>query len=148
MTKSAAHHLTAAHVRALARLARLRELPLLHHVLHPGAPLDDDEAVGLLNHQADEADGRLEVVAQQRRQDLALRLDDSHRAHRFVAVLEAAVAGAAVGAGRTLDDAPALTLFRLRDTALGEHVIGDEDGHRDQKQGGTRFSTKHKDLQT
>jgi hypothetical protein len=40
-------HLAAAHVRPLPRLACLRELPLLHQVLHAGASLDDDELVGL-----------------------------------------------------------------------------------------------------
>ena len=54
----------------------------------PCAALDDDEAVRLLHHQADEAGGRLQAVASQRRHDVVLRLDDRERAHRLVAVLE------------------------------------------------------------
>ena len=95
----------------------LRELALLHHVLHPGAALDHDEAVRLLDHHAGSArpvtrgcsgcsDG----------EDDVLRLDHGQRAHRLVAMLEAVVARAAVGARRALDDAAALALFRFRDS--------------------------------
>jgi hypothetical protein len=59
-------HLALAHVRARTRLARGRELALLHRVLHADAALDDDEAVGLLDHHAQQADRRAEAVATQR----------------------------------------------------------------------------------
>jgi hypothetical protein len=39
------HHLAAAHVRALTRLAAVGERALLHHVAHADAALDDEEAV-------------------------------------------------------------------------------------------------------
>ena len=44
---------------------------LLHQVLHADAALDDDEAVGLLNHQSNQSDRRRQVVAAQRRQDVS-----------------------------------------------------------------------------
>ena len=86
--KSRRHHLPAAHVRALAQLAGLRELALLHDVLHADAPLDDDEAVRLLDHHANQAGRRLQAVAIQRLHDVVLRLDDGQRAHRLVALLD------------------------------------------------------------
>ena len=107
------HHLPATEVRALPGLASRGKLSLLHQVLHPGAALDDDEAVRLLNHQADQSNWAMTGVPHQRRKDLALWLNNSHRAHRLVTVLEAVVADAAVGPGRTLDDAASLALLRL-----------------------------------
>jgi len=60
-----AHDLAAAHVGSRAGLARIRQRALLHQVLHADAALDDDEAIGLLDHHADQADGRLQSVARQ-----------------------------------------------------------------------------------
>ena len=98
----------------------------------PGAALDDDEAVGLLNHHADQADRRLQVVPPERRDDVVLGLDDGQRAHRLVAVLEPRVATAAIGARRPLDDAAALALLRSGDALrLDKDRTGQERGHDD-----------------
>jgi hypothetical protein len=59
----------------------------LHRVLHADAALDDDEAVGLLHHEADQADRRLQVVGAERLQHEVLRLHDGQRAHRLVTML-------------------------------------------------------------
>ena len=109
----------------------------------PGAALDDDEAVRLLNHHADQADRRLQVVAHQRREDFALRLDDSHRAHRFVAVLEAFVAGAAVGPGGPFDDAAALALLWLGDP-LGSRGHGGQGEARCGNDRAAKSMVKHR----
>src|SRR5262249_22563848 len=82
------HHLTTAHVRVLTELATVRERPLLHHVLHAEPALDHQEAVRLLDHEADETDGRAELIARERAADVVLRLHDGERTHRLVTVLE------------------------------------------------------------
>ena len=85
-----------------------RRMPaLLHQVLHPGAAFDDDEAVRLLDHHPDQAGRRRQAIAAQIGKDDVLRLDHGQGAHRLVAVLEPLVPGAAVGAGRPLNDAAA-----------------------------------------
>jgi len=106
-------HLSAAHIRALAQLARRGQRALLHQVPHAGAALDDDEAVRLLNHHPNESDRRRQVVARQRDQHFVLRLDDGHGAHRGIAVFELLVTFRTLGAGRTFDDAASLALFGL-----------------------------------
>ena len=83
----------------------------LHRVLHTSAALDYDEAVGLLDHHADQPDGRLKVVAVKVGEDLVLRLHDGDRSHRLVAVLEPLRAFRPLRARRTLDCASALSLF-------------------------------------
>jgi hypothetical protein len=147
-------HLAAAHVRSVAHLAGAGELPLLLKIAHAGAALDDDEAVGLLDHHADEAHRRGQFVARERGDDFALRLDDGHRAHRLVALLKPAVALAAVGAGGALDDAATLTGLGLGDAALrggdgwNEHGA---DGHDDRathgKAGHLRFLRKQSEIE-
>ena len=73
---------------------------------------------------------------------LALRLDDGERAHRLVAVLEAVVACAALGAGSALDDAAALALLWLGD-ALGLDVCRHQRGARRDRHDTTSSSIEH-----
>src|SRR4030095_15369648 len=88
-------HLATAHVRVLAKLAGLFERALLHHVPHTDAALDHDEAVRLLDHEADEAHRRAELIAREGPPHVVLRLHHGHRAHGLVAALE--VGGGARG---------------------------------------------------
>src|SRR5262249_25068048 len=112
-------HLTAAHVRSRPCLSGAGERALLLHVPQPLAAFDDQETIRLLDHHSDEADRRLQVVARERHHVLALWLDNSHRPHRLVAVLEPVIAFAAFGARGTFDDAPTLALLGFGDPALG-----------------------------
>src|SRR5690606_25335324 len=86
-----APHPAAPQLRAGTQLARLGERALLHHVLHRHPAFDDDEAVRLLHHHANEAGRRLQSIARESLRDVALRLDDRERAHRPVAMFEPAV---------------------------------------------------------
>ena len=75
-------HLALADVGLLAQLARVLQRALLHHVAHARAPLDDDEAVRLLDHQADQADRGAELVAREAPRHRVLGLDHGHRARK------------------------------------------------------------------
>src|SRR4029077_8471587 len=82
------------------------------HVLHPRAAFDDDEAVGLLDHHANQAAGRPEVVVQQRRKYHVLWFDDGHGPHWRHAVFEL-VPGRSISTGGAFDDAATLPLLGL-----------------------------------
>ncbi len=105
------HHLATAHVGTLAQLARRGEIAFLHQVLHPHAPIHDDEAVGLLHHEADQAGGRLQPAAAQSLHHVALGLDDGDGSERLVAPLDAGTTGCAIGTGRAVDQRAALPLL-------------------------------------
>src|SRR5882724_1216062 len=110
------HHLATAHVRVLAKLAGFVERTLLHHVLHAHAALDHDEAVRLLDHEANEAYGGAELIAREGPPHVVLRLHHGHRAHGLVAALEVGSgARRPARAGRSLDGATALALLHVRD---------------------------------
>ena len=123
------HHLAAADVGVGPQLARVGQRALLHRVLHADAAFHDDEAVGLLDHHADQAGRRLQVVGAQVAQDLILRLHHGHGAHRLVAALEPFWCIGTAGASAALHDAAALALFgagdALRERRARRHRIRD-----------------------
>ena len=73
----------------LPRLATGGQRAFLHHVLHPEPALDDDEAVRLLHHHANEAGGGLQAVAIEGLHDVVLRLHHGQCAHGLAAMLDA-----------------------------------------------------------
>src|SRR5215813_811132 len=109
------HHLATTHVGVLAELTGVAEGALLHHVLHARAPLHHDEAVGLLDHQPDEADRRAKLVARERPSHVVLGLHDGEGSHRLVTALQIGAALGPARSRRSLDDAPSLALLHVGD---------------------------------
>src|SRR4029079_6276787 len=94
--------------------------------VHANAALAEDEAVRLLNHHANQADRRREVIPAERDEHFVLRFDYGHRGSWSVTVLEAFLSLRAFVSCRSLNDTAALSLFRFRDAALCEHLRGSE----------------------
>ncbi len=117
-------HLAAAEIRVLTQLTRGRKLALLHRVLHSHPALDHEEAVGLLNHQADQAGRGLQPVSRERLGGIVLRLGDCHRAHRLVTLLQAVCSDGPRGSGGTGNRASARTLLVTRRT-VSERSTGE-----------------------
>jgi hypothetical protein len=138
------HHLALADVLAALHLAAGRQRAFLHHVLHADAALHHLEAVGLLDHHADQAHRRVQAVAAQACQDVALRLDHRDRALRGVALLElhAGVLRAA-GAGTALCRRASFTEgLRRGDAAAGEGECGQRE--RSCHDGASRLVVVHR----